>query len=378
MRRRAAIWMLLILFALILYLFSNESVTLALLLALIAAMPVSFAVLRSSSKKLEFAIREAGGDGSTNSFVLSMKNGSVLPVASAEIEVRCRNLRTGETDSCLIQRGIMPKKTVEVSLDVTPVHAGRYELAVLSSRVSDPLGIWKKVIPCEGSRSVTILPEIFDMQMLSAGGAAMPETESDSGKTVGAVSGDMIGIREYVPGDPVRNIHWKLSEKTDKLLVKELGNPVADHYLLVMDSTPDISHDPAALDMVASVYTSLIHSMLQMDMVVYAGWADPVSGESVVQRVADDEEFRKAADGFLAVPAVSRETFKTGVGDDSAKYAHIVFVGTKIPADIEDIANGRQATVLVYGSGSSFTERNLTVIGFEPGTYKLDTAGIEV
>jgi uncharacterized protein (DUF58 family) len=28
------------------------------------------------------------------------------------------------------------------------------------------------------------------------------------------------GIREYVPGDPIKSIHWKVSAKTNKLQVK--------------------------------------------------------------------------------------------------------------------------------------------------------------
>ncbi|MCQ2538114.1 MAG: DUF58 domain-containing protein [Lachnospiraceae bacterium] len=34
------------------------------------------------------------------------------------------------------------------------------------------------------------------------------------------------GIREYVPGDSIKSIHWKLSEKTGKTMVREYGMPV--------------------------------------------------------------------------------------------------------------------------------------------------------
>ena len=51
MRKSVIIWVLLIISALILYLFSNGSVTLALLVALIAALPLSYAFLRMNGKK---------------------------------------------------------------------------------------------------------------------------------------------------------------------------------------------------------------------------------------------------------------------------------------------------------------------------------------
>ena len=60
------------------------------------------------------------------------------------------------------------------------------------------------------------------------------------------------------------------------------------------------------------------------------------------------------------------------------RYAHVMIVGSRIPENIEDLTNGCQATVLRYGDRGGFTEKNLTVIGFEASTYASDTAGIEV
>lgn len=39
---------------------------------------------------------------------------------------------------------------------------------------------------------------------------------------------EMYDIREYVPGDDIRSIHWKLSSKTDSLILREPSNP--SHY----------------------------------------------------------------------------------------------------------------------------------------------------
>lgn len=378
MRRRIIAWSLIIIFALILYLFSNESVTLALLISVILAMPVSYLMLRLTYGNVELSIRDDGAGAETRSYALCMKNMGALPVANTEAEVTCMNLRTGETDSYVISGGIMPRRIKETGLDVTPVHAGRYEISVTSARVVDPLGIWSRKIDCDFQTGFTVLPEMFDMQILSSSSATMPESDRESAKTVGAVSGDMVDIREYIPGDPVRNIHWKLSEKTDRLLVKELGNPVTDQFLLILDSGSEISQDPIALDTVASVYTSLIHALLMEDMSVRASWTDPMTGLAVVRRITDNIEFHAAADEFLAVPATIPSAFRSIEKDIAdSRYAHVVIVGTRVPDNIDNITNGCQATVLTYG-GSSFSDRNLTVIGFERASYMTDTAGIEL
>ena len=44
----------------------------------------------------------------------------------------------------------------------------------------------------------------------------------------GSDPSEMFDIREYVPGDDVRAIHWKLSSKTDELILREASEP--SHY----------------------------------------------------------------------------------------------------------------------------------------------------
>ena len=222
MRKNKIAWLILIICALVMYLFSNESVTLAVFIMLIAAAPASFAMLRLTANRLEISINEETPSADKRAFVLKFKNKGLLPIASVETEAVCTNLRTGEADSYLINRSLMPRGSREVTLEVTPSHAGRYELTVGSAVIRDPLGLWERPVSFDERRGITFMPVLFDMQMVPAGVAAMPESDMEASRVRGAVSGDMIDIREYVPGDPVRNIHWKLSEKTGKDLVKEL------------------------------------------------------------------------------------------------------------------------------------------------------------
>ena len=379
MRRNVIVWVLLILSALILYLFSNDTVTLALLVALIAALPASYALLRLTAGKVELELKDAGLKDEHRLFELSFKNKGMIPVALVETMAQCTNLRTGETESFAINKSLGPNGTKTADLEIIPGHAGRYELSVSSAVVRDPLGLWKRKLEFDGHEGVTIMPELFVMNIVPAGVSAMPESDAESAKTRGAVSGDMIDIKEYVPGDPVRNIHWKLSEKLDKPLVRVLGTPVSDQYLILLDNPADIANDPEALDAVASVYSSLIQTLRMNDITCYAGWTDPDTGKAVIRRIADDGEAAAAADEYLSVPASMPSAFariSRDMADD--RYAHVVIVGSSIPVNIDVLANGCNVTILKYGDWSSFTEGSMTVVGFTAASYKSDTAGIEI
>ncbi len=72
---------------------------------------------------------------------------------------------------------------------------------------------------------------------------------------------ETFALREYVPGDRVRSIHWKLTEKTGEVIVRQLGLPVNNSILLLMDnsvSAPCAPEDCEALgELTASVSAAL-------------------------------------------------------------------------------------------------------------------------
>ena len=119
--------------------------------------------------------------------------------------------------------------------------------------------------------------------------------------------------------------------------------------------------------------------MRENDMIISAGWTDPMTGEAAVRRIITDEDVSAAADEYLAVPAAIPSAFRKierNLLED--RYAHVVIVGSRIPENIEDITNGCQVTVLMYGGTHSFTDKNLTVAGFGQKTAATDIAVIEL
>ena len=379
MLKRRIACILLILSALILYLFANETVTLALLVALIVIPLASVLMLALSGKNLVVKMSDVDTSGEHPVVHFHMENPDIVPVASLETELICENLRTGEIDSFNISESLGPKGRKDIDFELLPVRSGRYRISAAAAKISDPLMLSSLPMNCDDSSFITMMPETVDLQLSYASDAAMLENDRSADSRRGSDPGEVRGIREYVPGDPVRNIHWKLSEKTDKLLVKELGNPITDQFLVILGNESDVSHDPEALEASASVYSSIIHSLLRDGVRVSAAWTDYITGRAVIRKLENEDDARAAADEYLAVPAAKPNAFGRIERDISeSRYAHIIIVGTKVPAGIESIANGCNVSVLMCGMVGSATENNVTVIGFEPGSYMSDLAGIEV
>ena len=379
MLKRRIVCILLILSALILYFFNNETVTLALLAALIVMPAASIGLLALSGKNFSISMERAPQTAENPVIRVRIENPDFIPLSTVEAEVTCTNLRTGEADSYIISKTPRPKSTQEIDLELMPKHAGRYKVSIVSAQIADTLGIWSKTAECSGEEHLTVMPEIFDIMLSYTSSAAMLENDRYQEHARGNDPGDITGIREYVPGDPVRNIHWKLSEKTDKLLVKELGSPVTDQFLVILDTAPDIAQDPFALDAAASVFASLIHSILNDGYALSAGWTNPDTGKAVIRRIQDEAEAASAADEYLAVPSSGPSAFGRIERDVAeSRYAHIIIVSSRIPEGIEAITNGCQVTILLYGADGTASETNLTIAGFSRGSYKNELAGIEV
>ncbi len=379
MLKRRIACILLIISALILYIFDNETITLALLAAVIVMPAVSLGLLALSGRNLEVSMERITQPGENPVVRVTIENPDFVPLAAVEAEVVCTNLRTGETDSYIINANPRPRSVKEVDLEMLPKHAGRYEISVASAVLTDPLQLASREVFCSDREYITILPEIFEMQLSYASDAAMLESDRTTDSRRGNDPGEVRAIREYVPGDPVRNIHWKLSEKTGKMLVKELGNPITDQFLVILDTAHEICQDPAALEVVASVFASLVHTLRQNSSGLSIAWTDPETGRAVIKKINSEEELTAAADEYLAVPASMHSAFSR-INRDIAesRYAHMVIVGSMIPEGIDAIGNGCQVTIMVYGESGSVTESNVTAVGFEAKTYKTDLAGIEI
>ena len=379
MLKRRIACILLIISALILYFFDNESVTLALLLALIVMPAVSVGLLALSGRNFRISMERTTQPDENPVVRVTTENPDIIPLAAVEAEVVCTNLRTGEADSYMIRNTPRPKSTQSVDLEILPKNAGRYEIAVSSAVLTDPLQLSSRQVACSDREYVTIMPEIFDMHISYASDAAMLESDRSADSRRGNDPGEVRSIREYVPGDPVRNIHWKLSEKTDKLLVKELGNPITDQFLVILDTAHEVSQIPAALETVASVFVSLAETIRRDSSGLSIGWTDPVTGRAVIRKIIEEGDLTAAADEYLAMPASMHSAFERIDRDIAeSRYAHIIVVGSMVPDGIEAIANGCQVTVLLYGETGSSTENNVTVVGFDSGSYRSDLAGIEI
>ena len=214
--------------------------------------------------------------------VLLVKNDALLS-ARALFRVRAVNALTREETVTLLRCTVPPKGTEEPCFLVESRRCGQITAAVEKAGLLDICGIFAVPLKTENiAARTTVLPDMFAPGIDLALASSMPE-ESDS-YAPGCRGNDLTEIfqlREYAPGDDLRRIHWKMTAKTDRLIVREASLPLQRSLLVFWDKTAADKLAPDAADALAESVSSVCQSLSEAGFAYTLGW----SGENFYGRV---------------------------------------------------------------------------------------------
>lgn len=111
---------------------------------------------------------------------------------------------------------------------------GAYRLGPTLIGSGDPFGLFKRSARIDGGQELLVLPYICDLKTFPS-----PTGEFPGGKAIlrkaNEVTPQAAGVREYLPGDSLRVIHWPTSARKDKLMVKEFEQDPQSEVWIFLD-----------------------------------------------------------------------------------------------------------------------------------------------
>lgn len=186
------------------------------------------------------------------------------------------------------------------------------------SKVSacDLLGIFALPIPLRGKNrsSAFFFPMVYS-PALSVRPSRSPDSEGErySQTKPGDDLTELFGLREYRQGDRLSRVHWKLSQKTGRMLVKEPSLPLADSLLFLLD----LNGGGSEADLLLDVFATLSSFLLQQEAAHRVGYREGPS--LALLELCGPEDARPAletllsAGGRAALPSLRREDLPRGV-----------------------------------------------------------------
>jgi len=115
---------------------------------------------------------------------------------------------------------LAPGATRVLSYQLLPERRGVYQLCEIQLSAPDLLGMYELSRRLQQSQELIVypkpisLPPIWTPTAARGAGRTAARRKSHQGT-------DLYGVREYVPGDDLRHIHWKVSAHANQLVITE-------------------------------------------------------------------------------------------------------------------------------------------------------------
>lgn len=222
---------------------------------------IAVAVLRRFLQvEINYAQDSYGVQGETAYFVIQLKNPTWFVSLDAKVIVNVENTLLGTIGQQVFSVPIHAGKGETLTLPIAAGYPGLVRVSVSRVYVKDLMGFFRLKKAVDQAAELSILPrEVNDIAYeKTALEQGMLESEESSKR--GNDFSDVQEVREYIPGDKLMSIHWKLSAKRDILMVKDRVS-MSDHQLVIV---PELFLDqPVNLAAILTMTYSVISELIQ-------------------------------------------------------------------------------------------------------------------
>lgn len=175
--------------------------------------------------------------GDTASVNLCLKNSTplVCPKVTAQVFISDYFNTTEAASEAVFT--VDSRCSVDFGFDVDMAHVGVYTAGVRDIRLFGLLGLHSVKLDAGHSISVTVLPQIKQAEDNLSD--IHPTDSSNARKFLENDGFDYTGVREYVYGDSMKNIHWKLSAHTQTLMTEIRETGLQSDMTVVLDTVTE-------------------------------------------------------------------------------------------------------------------------------------------
>lgn len=280
--------------------------------------------------------------------MLKLTNPTVLPV-----NLSCCLAVTNLLNGMLLREKVHVTGN-QVTRSVKSRYCGRLRITVEKAKLYDCFGLVGIPLSCPEKCHITVQPDGFETRISLAdelGGIA--ESEQYSQYRSGSDMTETFQLREYVPGDSPRQIHWKLSGKLDRLIVRDPGLPIIQDVLLFWERT-EPEETVQSIDAQAEVIVSIARALLEQDVQFRLGWNDTEENRCILHEIRELDDLIAILPRLLSA-AGSREC-DSGAAlllqtRPDALCGHMVYVAHTPAAEVLDWSSYGHLTVLAVSNG---------------------------
>lgn len=174
-------------------------------------------------------------------FSLTLSNESPLPFPFVEAVI---TVPSDDAVRCVSQKtklSLIPFGSYVIEKTLAFAYRGAYEIGVSELCFYDFFRLFRYRVKLDLFRELFVLPRRLTLPVESGGDSREEETETVVLQK-GQDNTELSDIRSYQPGDSLRSIHWKLSGKTQDMMVRQYARNADRQTFLFVDTA--LRYDP--------------------------------------------------------------------------------------------------------------------------------------
>ncbi len=162
-----------------------------------------------------------------------VRSRSVFPCAPVELRCNLPDRDYGLFTSKRIYASVPPLGKCRVSVQVMHRYRGAYAAEISRAAFFDPLRIIRIGRKLTSEATLIFLPRKLDFGELIA--EAPGEESTDPTQLLRGEREEFSHVREYVQGDMMQLVHWKLTAKLDELMIKQYDETTERRSVVLCD-----------------------------------------------------------------------------------------------------------------------------------------------
>jgi uncharacterized protein (DUF58 family) len=166
------------------------------------------------------------------------------------------NLPVGDHDSWLRMPTLTPHEPRTHDVAGADLERGVLDVGPAIAVRSDPLGLLRKTVRWCDPIELYVRPRMALLSTLGSG--QVRDLEGVPSDRISMSDLSFHALREYVPGDDLRHVHWRSSARAGELLVRQYHDTRRNHATVVLDPSPEAYRSDDEYELGVSLAASLI------------------------------------------------------------------------------------------------------------------------
>ena len=286
---------------------------------------------------------------------LLIKNNSIFPAVNGELKLCYYNKFSGNKEIEYINFPINSKETESINFKIKSKYCGKLIIEIQSLKIYDYLtfsSVKKKV---NKSKEVIVLPQIYDINFSSnATNINSLDGEIFSKDKAGDDPSEVFNVREYVEGDKIQRIHWKLSSKVDNVMIKEYSQPIVNDSIIIVEFC-ESENNINTIQGIIETAISLSHMLLSYNYIHYICWYDKNKDFFNKIIINSEEDMLGVACELLSLKPYTNDVLSLkhyNIEKGSEEYSRKFYVTSNIPKkNIMDIKENENMDIFYLDDG---------------------------